>query len=209
MSTHTDGRGLGPNVTGTGGVRALKKARTRTAIRTAAMELFARQGYSSTTVEQIAQAAGVSHTTFFRYFQSKEQVIIGDDLQEQREASLRLIPPGLNHFDLVRHMIADLFAIGVADEWASNYDRMAVINGDPELRFAHQLETERVITEATQFIADYAGVPIDDLRLRVFVAAVSGVMFHIATSGERIETDDALPRLLAALDLLERGLPLN
>ena len=48
------------SVTVGGGVRAQNKARTRAAIRAAAMELFAKQGYSTTTVEQIAKTAGVS-----------------------------------------------------------------------------------------------------------------------------------------------------
>lgn len=49
------------------GLREKHKRRTRAAIRTAAMELFDAQGYAQTTVAQIAEAAEVSHTTFFRY----------------------------------------------------------------------------------------------------------------------------------------------
>ncbi|GAB08846.1 putative TetR family transcriptional regulator [Gordonia araii NBRC 100433] len=197
-TTHTDG-----------GVRAAKKARTRAAIRAAAVDLFAKQGFAATTVEQIAQTAGVSHTTFFRYFQSKEQVIISDDLQEQRDAALAAIPPGLNHFDLLRRMISDLFEIALADKWASCHERVELINSEPELHRANQVEAERAISEAAEFIADYAGVPADDLHLQVFVAAISGVMFYIANSQEVIDHEEALARLLAAIDLLERGLPLR
>lgn len=45
---------------------------------TAAMELFATQGYEETTVDQIAAAAGVARRTFFRYFRSKEEAIFPD-----------------------------------------------------------------------------------------------------------------------------------
>lgn len=45
---------------------------------TAAMELFAGQGYEETTVDQIAAAAGVARRTFFRYFRSKEEAIFPD-----------------------------------------------------------------------------------------------------------------------------------
>ncbi|MFT4199185.1 TetR family transcriptional regulator [Gordonia sp. (in: high G+C Gram-positive bacteria)] len=192
-----------------GGVRAAKKARTRAAIRAAAMELFARQGYSATSVDEIAKAAGVSHTTFFRYFQSKEQVIVGDDLDEARTSALASILPGLSHFELLRQMISALFEVGLADEWASNYDRIALINSDPELQLAYQAEGERAISEATEFIAEYTGVPTSDLHLQVFVAAVSGVMYHIANSGDATMThEEARGRLLTAVDLLEQGLPL-
>jgi AcrR family transcriptional regulator len=55
--------------------REQHKSRTRSALQEAAVELFALQGYDATTTEQIAEKAGVSPRTFFRYFQSKEAVL--------------------------------------------------------------------------------------------------------------------------------------
>lgn len=84
------------------GLREQNKLRTRNAIRQAAITLIAEQGYAKTTVEQIAEAAGVSHTTFFRYFPSKEQVVVGDEhLHAEARAIVRSMPPGLSHFDLM------------------------------------------------------------------------------------------------------------
>ena len=60
----------------------------RTAVVAAALELFARQGFDATSVEQIAQAAGVSRSTFFRQFGGKEDVVFADHeilLDELRE----------------------------------------------------------------------------------------------------------------------------
>jgi AcrR family transcriptional regulator len=54
------------------------KQHTRAALEDAAMALFTRQGYEQTTVEQIAEQAGVSVRTFFRYFASKQHVLSGD-----------------------------------------------------------------------------------------------------------------------------------
>ncbi|MDE0547467.1 TetR family transcriptional regulator [Microbacterium sp. C7(2022)] len=53
-------------------------ADTRTAVVEAALELFSAQGFDQTSVEQIAQAAGVSRSTFFRQFGGKDDVIFAD-----------------------------------------------------------------------------------------------------------------------------------
>jgi AcrR family transcriptional regulator len=50
----------------------------RTAVVAKALELFAAQGFDQTSVEQIAQAAGISRSTFFRQFGGKDDVVFAD-----------------------------------------------------------------------------------------------------------------------------------
>lgn len=152
------------------GLREKHKRRTRAAIRAAAMELFDANGYAQTTVAQIAEAADVSHTTFFRYFQSKEQVVISDDLDDEWQAVLEAIPPGLGRFDLLRAMVRGLVELVLADDWASDPARMKLIQSEPALLLVNQIESDRAISEAADFIADYLGVERDNPRLRVFIA---------------------------------------
>lgn len=63
-------------------------AEPRSAVVAAALELFDAQGYDQTSVEQIAKAAGVSRSTFFRQFGGKEDVVFAD--HEGLLESLRL-----------------------------------------------------------------------------------------------------------------------
>jgi AcrR family transcriptional regulator len=59
------------------GLQARRFAHTRAEIQAAAFELFERYGFDATTVDQIADRAGVSPRTYFRYFESKSDLIFG------------------------------------------------------------------------------------------------------------------------------------
>lgn len=189
------------------GLRELRKRQTRQAIRDAAMRLFAEQGFAHTTVEEIARAAGVSHTTFFRYFVSKEQVVIGDDLDEQRDTVGARMPPGLGHFEVLRLLATELYRIHAEDPWVSDPARIALLRTEPALQVARQFEADRTIMLALEFFADYTGRPADDQRLQVFIAAAAGVLFHLGGVSER-PPEQKLSQMMAAIDLLEAGLPL-
>ncbi|MBY6538446.1 TetR family transcriptional regulator [Rhodococcus sp. BP-349] len=51
----------------------------------AALELFERQGFAATTVGDIARDAGISQSTYFRHFPTKEQSVVGFDAGLERE----------------------------------------------------------------------------------------------------------------------------
>nr|WP_218177949.1 TetR/AcrR family transcriptional regulator [Pseudomonas salomonii] len=57
-------------------MRERQKAERRQAISKAAVELFERQGFQNTTIEQIAGQAGVSPPTVFKYFGNKQEIIL-------------------------------------------------------------------------------------------------------------------------------------
>ena len=57
-------------------LKSRKQQVVRDALNAAALELFLTHGFEAVTVEEIAQAAGVSRRTFFRYYKSKEDVMV-------------------------------------------------------------------------------------------------------------------------------------
>lgn len=59
-------------------MRTGRAEHTRALLQACALELVERKGFDATTVEEIARAAGVSHMTFFRYFPTKESVLLDD-----------------------------------------------------------------------------------------------------------------------------------
>lgn len=69
--------------------RGRPRASSRSMLEDAALDLFVEQSYAGTTIEQIAQRAGVSRNTFFNYFESKSDVfwvLVDDRLAELPEA---------------------------------------------------------------------------------------------------------------------------
>lgn len=73
-----------------------KRQLVRDELGDAALRLLARQGFEETTVDQLAAAAGVSRRTFFRYFASKEDVVISfvSLVGEELVAEIDARPPG-------------------------------------------------------------------------------------------------------------------
>src|SRR3954452_20352532 len=69
-------------------------ADARSRIAGAARELFASQGYDRTTVDAIAERAGVARRTFFRYFRSKDDVIFPDHERIEAAAAAHLAALG-------------------------------------------------------------------------------------------------------------------
>lgn len=95
--------------------RERKKAQTRQRLQEQALQLFIERGYEATTVEQIATAAGVSHMTFFRYFPTKEDVVLSDSYDPLLVAAIQARPrsehPATRIHTAVRDGLGAIYAI--------------------------------------------------------------------------------------------------
>jgi len=98
------------------GLRSRKKAKTRLAIEDAALDLFDEHGYDVATVDQIADRAEVSTTTFFRYFPSKAEVVLSDHGQQLPLLHQAILERPADEDDLTAVRWA------VIDEWVAGID---------------------------------------------------------------------------------------
>ena len=89
--------------------REHKKARTRDELVQAALQLFSRNGFDATTVEDIAAAARVSPRTFFRYFANKEEVLFHrkDEDLASLQAALSARPPEESPLQVLRAAVVE------------------------------------------------------------------------------------------------------
>ena len=94
------------------GRREENKQRTRSALEEAAARLFEERGFGATTVRDIAAAAGVGERTFFRYFPSKEDLVLGQvrDLIPGVMDRVRARPPAETPLAALREAILDWLA---------------------------------------------------------------------------------------------------
>jgi AcrR family transcriptional regulator len=131
------------------GLRALKKARTHDVIADAAITLFLAHGFDHVSVTDIAAAAEVSKPTLFRYFATKEDLVLHRFADHQGEAA-RVVhdrQPGLPPITaLHRHFLAGL----------DRYDPVTGLNDHPGVVAFHRLvfSTPSLAGRLTQYMLD-------------------------------------------------------
>jgi AcrR family transcriptional regulator len=193
------------------GLRERKKARTRAAIREHALRLFQQQGYAATTVEQIAEAAEVSPATFFRYFPTKEDVVLQDDFDLVTLAALEAQPPELSPIAAFRAAAMEAFASMSEDDMARFAETTRLTLDVPEIRARALDELRRTTEVISAAIARRTGRDADDFEVRNLAGAIIGVIMSAvmpwdADSGSDVH--EIYGRIDAALAHLEAGLPL-
>ncbi|MFJ3620348.1 TetR/AcrR family transcriptional regulator [Streptomyces iakyrus] len=190
------------------GLRERKKIKTRGAIRSATYALVAERGYDATTVEQIAERAEVSPSTVFRYFPTKEDIVVTDDWGPVVAQELRSRPPGESWADTLRHVMRTALDLSLAEEPEVTRLRTRLGVEVPAVR-ARMMEslaaTGRLLREA---LAERSGLAPESLELRVFAMSVMGGLMEVsqywAETGHRDDIRDLVDR---ALDVMEHGLP--
>jgi AcrR family transcriptional regulator len=185
--------------------RQLKKQRTRDALIRAAMELFAAKGYEQTAVHEITDAVDVSERTFFRYFASKEDLVLSfvrDGAAAFAEA-LAGRPADEEPLTAVRHAFQhSLHQLGSGPETGRPpyMSVIRLIECTPALLAAHLRYTHEHEDEIVRVLAEREGVdPATDRRPRV-LAAVTGALVFLANRDVQAGNDQSPDAMAAAFD---------
>lgn len=182
------------------GLRERKKEKTRQALASAAMRLFAERGYEATTVADIAAAAEVSTRTFFAYFPSKEDVFSTgtrerlDLVRQAFAAHAAALPP----LTAMRATLDQIIETASGDLFAPDRNtRLRLLLERPELR----ARGTQLLFSAHQVLADRirAGMPgLDGYGAVAAAGATSTTSTTSTTSG-------SMDRVLTGTPTAARG----
>lgn len=178
-----------------------KPARTRARLQAAALKLFSEQGYDETTVEQIAREAGVSHMTFFRYFPTKDAVVLDDGFDPSIAAAVAAAPAGLPPLERVcAGLRVALTHVDLPEEEDVRL-RVRIVAEHPALRagtYANTEATQEAI--AGVLVADGASPFEARVASAAALAALTVALLEWCLSDHN---DPMSSRLGAALDVLD------
>jgi AcrR family transcriptional regulator len=190
------------------GLRERKKAKTRAAIQQQALRLFHEQGYAATTVEQIAAAVEVSPSTFFRYFPTKEDVVLYDDLDPLFFAAFEAQPPELTPIQAMRGALHLVFAGLSGEEMEQQQVRTELILAVPELRMRMLDQFANLVDLLAELVGKRVGRSANDFKVRAFAGALMGTLLAPILVDLQGTLRDFIAQMEDSLDFLEAGLPL-
>jgi AcrR family transcriptional regulator len=189
------------------GLRERKKAKTRAAIQDTALRLYLEQGYEATTVEQIAAAAEVSPSTFFRYFPTKAETVYFDRLDPILMESFVNQPAELTPIQAIKAAMHEVLDALSEDEFTLEATRWQLVTTMPELRAAMGERIGPLIDMVCDGVATRMSRDPHDFEVRTWTGAMVGAMLAAAMTA--LDGDgDFIAAIDAGLDHLEAGLPL-
>jgi AcrR family transcriptional regulator len=184
-----------------------KREVVRSSLARIALDLFADFGFDIVTVEEVAAAAGISARTFFRYFASKEEIVLEllSHLSDRLTAAFEARPSDETPVEALRNAYAITSTVAAEDR-ARVLQVGRILTASPALR---QASFGRPLAGGGRLLAIMAarlGVGSSDPRPRILVAAMTAVA--TAEWNAWVDEDgrgDPRDRIVAALEILERG----
>jgi AcrR family transcriptional regulator len=158
------------------GLRERHKQSTRRSLEDAALRLFADRGYDATTIEAIADEAGVSPRTFFRYFTAKDEVL---DMgwQQRREQLAELVDAAPAEDD--DHAAAARVLVAMAESFEPERERVLLraraLRSSPALRGRNADTAAAWEHTLADGLARRRGLAEPDVRARSVAAAYTAV----------------------------------
>ncbi len=178
-----------------------KAERTKAQIQATALNLFTSRGFDNVTVEEVANKAGVSHMTFYRYFPTKESVVLDDPYDPVIGEAVAAQPASLPALERVRSAFILILRHMDSSMDAETLTRVQIAVENTSLRariWENNRTTEQVIVDALTA----TGVDLDTARAAAgaVLGATTAALIGWAESESRSTMAEALIRALGIFD---------
>lgn len=188
-----------------------KQQVVRDALSAAAEELFLSRGFDDVTVEEIARAAGVSRRTFFRYFDSKEDVMVerADRLGELLIAELAKRPIQEPPLLAIRNALVPAVEAGLDDRELVRYV-IRILRETSVLRRAIMERRNRIEERITGLMAQRLGVDSNDntpMLLAFVTRALHDTIFNAWYDHETEDISGLVDDLVGRLRAIVADIP--
>ncbi|MGY4642873.1 TetR family transcriptional regulator [Cellulomonas sp. URHB0016] len=181
-----------------------RAAQTRRSLQTHALRMFEERGYERTTVADIAAAAGVSHMTFFRYFPTKEDVVLDDPYDPVLAEAVRAQPPALMPLERVRLGLLDSLGGLDSDEFdRESRQRLRLAAGVPALRariWENMARTQAAVVDA--LVSQDVDPAVAEASAGAVLGATTSALLHWGATEPTDGAGGLVDALGAALDVL-------
>jgi TetR/AcrR family transcriptional regulator, regulator of mycofactocin system len=180
---------------------------SRSEIEHIALDLFSERGFETTTVDDIAAAAGIGRRTVFRYYASKNDIPWGafdEELERMRE-TFAALPPGLSVMAGVRAAVLDFNEVH-PDEQPWHRRRLRLILGTPALQAHSTLRYAAWRQVVAEYAAARLGLDPDDLLPQTIGHASLGVAIAAYERWLAEDSTELRDLLDTAFSALEHGL---
>lgn len=190
-----------------GSLRERRRITAMYRIQTVALDLFERRGFDEVTVEEVAAAAEVSPSSVYRYFGTKEHILLWDEFDPGLAEMMRAAVRGQLPFDGVRDVVRVVLANLTPDDEQRMIRRMSLVMAHPSLEAAVAGHTYTAAELIGDTMADELGRDRMDLGIQVFshtlVGGLLGALHHWHGTGFAESLADVMER---CFEILEEGL---
>ncbi len=172
------------------GLRERNAARTREMIIDTALTLFLEHGYEATKMEDVAEAAGIGTSTLYRYFPTKDLLLIEPlAFRGKLVENFRARPAEEPLDEALGNALMELFETPRGDR--ERLSRIAAVVDStpaPRLRLLEEFVKERTLLEAA--IAERLGRPADDVFCVMTARTTAALMEYMAQLTKGFEGDE-------------------
>jgi len=154
--------------------RERQRAETRQRIQRQAVRLFAGRGYDATTVNDVADAAGVSAMTVYRHFPTKEDLVLYDDFDQLAATAISELPATGSLADRIGRTVLATFDLAATHDRELLLARLRLMISTPALQARH-LDSQYRLQEAL-----VAAIGADDPAIEFQARAAAGACLGVA-----------------------------